>query len=128
MRSLLLALPAVLTLAACARTPEGLQVLDAPAFKAAMEKGNTLVLDVRTPEEHASARIKAPQTLIPVQALEARLKELEAHKDKSILIYCRSGNRSTTAGAILLKAGFKDVRHLAGGIGAWKAKGYAIEP
>lgn len=128
MRALLLTLPAIFTLAACAPSPEGLQRLDAPAFKAALEKENVLLLDVRTPEEHASARIKAPQTLIPIQALEARLQELDAHKDKSILLYCRSGNRTRQAAAILLKAGFKQVSHLEGGIGAWKAKGYAIEP
>ncbi len=128
MRWLHFTLPAVLTLSACALTPDGLQRLDAPTFKAALEKGDPLLLDVRTAEEHAAARIKAPQTLIPVQALEARLGELKGDQARPILLYCRSGNRTRQAAAILLKAGFKDVRHLEGGIGAWKAKGYAIEP
>lgn len=125
----LFVLAALVTLSACARSPEGLKGLDATAFKTALDsEKQAVLLDVRTAAEHTEARIKAPQTHIPVQELEARLGELKGPKDQPILVYCRSGNRSAKAGAILLKAGFRDVRHLEGGIGAWKAKGYAVEP
>jgi len=124
----LFVLAALVTLSACARMPEGLKGLDAPTFKAALETEKAVLLDVRTVAEHAEARIKAPQVHLPVQELEARLAELKAPKDQPILVYCRSGNRSAKAGAILLKAGYRDVRHLEGGIGAWKAKGFPVEP
>lgn len=113
---------------ACARAPEGLKSLDAASFQAALAQSGGVVLDVRTPAEHQAARIPTPQVLIPVQDLERRLAELRDAQHKPILIYCRSGNRSTTAGAILLKAGFTDVRHLEGGIGSWKAEGHAVAP
>lgn len=119
-------LPALLCLVACAQAPVGLKRLEAPAFREAVEAGQGLLVDVRTPEEHREVRIKGIQRHVPLQELEGRLAELP--RDRPLLIYCRSGNRSAKAAAILLKAGFQDVRHLEGGIGAWKAKGYAIEP
>jgi Rhodanese-related sulfurtransferase len=83
------------------------------------------VLDVRTPQEFGQGYIKGAR-LIPVAEISGRINELASLKDRQILVYCHSGNRSTTAGRILLKNGFKKVANLSGGIAAWKNAGYKI--
>jgi len=74
-------------------------------------------LDVRTEPEHKNKAI--PNTLcIPVQELNDRLKELEDYRDKKIVVYCRSGNRSGTATKILNENGF-DAVSLISGMNEW---------
>ena len=60
--------------------------------------------------------------LIPVGELEKRIGELAAHKDREIIIHCRSGARSQKAALILKNAGFAQPENLAGGILAWADK------
>ena len=43
-------------------------------------------------------------------------------RDASIFLYCRSGNRSGKALDLMKGMGFKDVRHLSGGITSWQAE------
>lgn len=77
-----------------------------------------IILDVRTPPEFQSGHINQAQ-LIPVQELQARIHELENHKNETILVYCRSGNRSTVASKLLIDSGFKRVYNLRDGINGW---------
>jgi rhodanese-related sulfurtransferase len=65
--------------------------------------------------------------LIPLQDLQARAGELEQYQNQPILIYCATGNRSTTASKILLDKGYKDVMNLRMGIMGWASKGYNIQ-
>jgi thioredoxin len=88
-----------------------------------IEKNKPLVLDVRTPNEFYRGHL-ANATLIPLQQLKNRLKEIEGYKEKEILIYCRSGNRSTVASQILIQNGFKKLYNLQNGIVGWQKKGY----
>ena len=77
-------------------------------------------LDVRTVEEH---RIKSiPDTdCIPVKEIKKRIVELDKYRDKKIIVYCRSGNRSETATRILNENGFKAYNML-GGMNEWNGK------
>ena len=61
--------------------------------KRAVSDSTVLLLDVRTPSEFASGHIEN-SILIPVQELEQRIAELEPYRGKTIIAYCRSGNRS----------------------------------
>lgn len=79
-----------------------------------------VLLDVRTPQEHNAERI-GNTPLIPVDELEQRIHELDAVKDRTIIVYCRSGNRSGSATSILRKHGFNAV-NMQGGIIRWKAE------
>ena len=85
------------------------------------KKADVVLLDVRTPEEfdgplgHIDNAI-----LIPVQELEQRIGELEAYKDKEIIVYCRSGNRSRFGTKVLLNHGFK-AKNMTGGMKGWRA-------
>ena len=83
-------------------------------------KEDFFLLDVREPYEVPIASLGAP--LIPVGELEKRVGELAAHKDKEIIIHCRSGARSQKAALILKNAGFTHPENLAGGILAWADK------
>lgn len=77
-----------------------------------------LLLDVRTPQEHAAQAIEGSY-LLPVQELGFRADELP--RDKEIVAYCRVGNRSAYAAAYLTRLGY-DVKNLEGGILSWGRK------
>ncbi len=84
-------------------------------FERLKNDSTILLLDVRTVQEWQSSTGRLQGAiLIPVQELEARLAELEPYKDKTIIAYCRSGNRSGTAARILNQHGFKAYNMLGG--------------
>ena len=78
-----------------------------------------VLLDVRTLHEWSgtSGHLKGA-LLIPLQELEERMKELEHFKEKTIVAYCRSGNRSGTATRVLTANGFKAL-NMVGGMLKW---------
>jgi len=78
-----------------------------------------LVLDVRTPGEYSRGHLK-DSVLIPVQQLQARWQEIAGYKNKDVLIYCATGNRSTVAAKILIDNGFKRIFNLRQGISGWE--------
>lgn len=95
---------------------------DAPLEFEANMTGDYLLLDVRTQEEFSQGYIEGAM-LIPVDELSSRLDEIEAYKDKPVLVYCRSGNRSVTASNILIENGFTNVHNLLTGYNGWVARG-----
>jgi monothiol glutaredoxin len=85
-------------------------------FKALMDSGKvTHVYDVRTPKERATAQI-AGTTLLDDVAM-AQIEALS--KDTPLAFHCHHGGRSRGAADHFLKAGFKTVYNMAGGIDAW---------
>lgn len=86
-----------------------------------------VVLDVRTEGEFRSStgHLKGA-ILIPVQELSDRMNELEPLKDKSLLVYCRTDNRSRRATSMLREAGY-DARFIIGGITRWNREGLPVE-
>jgi rhodanese-related sulfurtransferase len=84
-----------------------------------MNKEDVVVLDVREAAETIGGKItRAIQ--IPVGAVAKRIGELEKHKDKTLLVYCKSGARSGGACKELGKHGFDKVYSLNGGLMAWQ--------
>ena len=65
-------------------------------------------------------------TLIPLRHLTARATELEPHRDRELVVVCRSGVRSSTAAAILTSLGFERVYNLRDGILAWHEAGLPV--
>jgi phage shock protein E len=76
-----------------------------------------LLLDVRTKSEYQEAHIPN-STLIPLDVLERDSLSKIPDKNTEIFVYCRSGNRSSSAVQILLKQGYTRVYNL-GGIVGW---------
>lgn len=81
------------------------------------------LIDVRSKEEFKSGHIPGAMN-IDVQALMQRLDDVP--KNKPVVLYCRSGNRSGQAARLLQQAGYTDIYDL-GGIGDWQAAGYAVK-
>ena len=74
------------------------------------------LIDVREPHELEISRLP-DATNIPLGQLASRLSELDSAED--MVLFCKSGNRSTRALELLTSAGFKKVKNLKGGINAW---------
>ena len=89
-----------------------------------LKNESPLLLDVRTRAEYDRGHI-AGSVLIPVQELQRRVSELDAYKNKDILLYCATGNRSTVASKILIDRGFTRIMNMRRGIVAW-SKSYPI--
>jgi len=90
------------------------------------EKDGIVLIDVRTPEEVLSDGKIPDSILIPLDQLGSKIDMLKPFKNKKILVYCRSGNRSVSASRFLSSLGFK-VYNIRGGINEWKEQGFPIE-
>ena len=89
-------------------------------LKARMDKGEQVnLLDVREDYERADFNIGGKH--VPMGKIQAmQFDDIEDWKDKEIIIYCRSGNRSGIAGLFMEQAGFKNPVNLTGGMLAWQ--------
>jgi len=81
-----------------------------------------VILDVRTPEEFAEEHI-ANALNIDFNSENFRDELDKLDKDKTYLIYCRSGNRSGKALEIMKELDFREVYNMSGGIIEWKTEG-----
>ena len=99
-----------------------MKTITVEAVKARIDAGEKLLLlDVREPHEHADFNIGG--TLLPLGQVQAlQVDDIEDWKDKEVIVYCRSGNRSGQACNILEQAGFTNVSNLVGGMLDWQAK------
>ncbi len=85
-----------------------------------------VVLDVRTPREYAAGHLPGAQMLNFFDPdFQQKLGQLD--RDKTYLVYCRSGNRSGKVVPMMEKMGFKKVYHLFQGYMGWSAKGMPVE-
>jgi len=88
-----------------ASTPHALSIQE----KAWAEvRAGALLVDVRTPEEFSQGHLEGA-LLIPHDEIAGRASELGSDKDRSIVLYCRSGNRSAQAKQALEKLGYTHV-------------------
>ncbi|WP_113911991.1 rhodanese-like domain-containing protein [Roseovarius dicentrarchi] len=80
-----------------------------------------VLIDVRTPQEHALERISGA-LLMALQ--EFRPDCLPGQGAKRIVLHCGSGVRSGKAAAMCLEAGIDRIAHMEGGMAAWKEGGH----
>ncbi|MBX3012679.1 MAG: rhodanese-like domain-containing protein [Caldilineaceae bacterium] len=133
----LLLLLTILPLAACG-TPTTPAPSDGPLDLAALppiidvqtanqirEQADVWLLDVREPGEYAESHIPGV-TLIPLGEIAQRWQEIPP--DKTVIVTCRSGNRSSQAVAFLREQGLTKIHDLQGGLLAWKKAGLPLEP
>jgi molybdopterin/thiamine biosynthesis adenylyltransferase/rhodanese-related sulfurtransferase len=91
--------------------------ITAPELAARLQRGDRVrLIDVREPHELAISAIPGAE-LFPLGQLASRLPELDSAQD--MVLFCKSGTRSTRALELLVSAGFKKVKNLKGGINAW---------
>lgn len=80
-------------------------------------KEEFILLDVRNLEEHKQRHIPNSK-LIPVDKIEATVGDILEDQEAEIIVYCRSGMRSSAAARTLVKLGYTNVYNL-GGINSW---------
>jgi rhodanese-related sulfurtransferase len=83
-----------------------------------------VLLDVRSPEEYQGQDRGRYGHLrnainIPIGELERRIGELNAYKDREIVVYCSHSQRSPRASQLLAAKGFKRVKNMSGGLSTW---------
>ena len=92
--------------------------LPSGSFHDLMLQPNTVILDVRSAGEFAGGKIRGARNLdIMSASFVSQVKNLP--KDKTYLVYCRSGNRSGQACEIMADLGFEKLKNLSGGIMRW---------
>lgn len=92
--------------------------------KEMMDTQEVIVLDVREQDEYDSGHIPGA-VLLPVGTIEEdTAAQVIPEKDSTVLVYCRSGNRSKTASAALAELGYTSIYEF-GGINTWP---YGTEP
>ncbi len=99
---------------------ENANTITAEELKQRLDKGETInLVDVREPEEHKEFNIGGQ--LVPLGQIKSfDVDELEPLKEKEVVVYCRSGNRSGQAAQFLKTMGFGNVRNLVGGMKNWQ--------
>lgn len=114
----------VLLLAGCteesgaASEPGYIQISAQQAKDLMDQQPDAVVLDVREQSEYDAGHIPGA-VLLPVGSIdEAAAAEAIPNKDTTVLVYCRSGNRSKTASEALVQLGYTHVYEF-GGIQDW---------
>jgi len=98
--------------------------VDAQTVAAIKERDDVLVLDVREQWEYDEGHIPGV-THIPMDEVQNRLNEIPT--DKTVILTCRSGNRSGQITDLLRQNGYDDVHNMAGGILSWQSSGLPVE-
>ena len=90
-------------------------------YEKKMASGKYLLVDVRTAEEFAEGHIEGA---LNIDYFSATFSDgiSKVGFEIPVLLYCRSGNRSSKAMKIMYDLGFKEVYNLIGGIKGWKTK------
>lgn len=104
--------------AADAAGESGYKQISQEEAKEMMDNQEVLILDVREQEEYDGGHIP-DAVLLPVGTItEESAAEIIPEKDTTVLVYCRSGNRSKTAAKALAELGYSNIYEF-GGISTW---------
>lgn len=85
---------------------------------------DVVLIDVREQWEYDEAHIPGI-TLIPMSEIENRLSDIP--QDKTVIMTCRSGNRSGQITDLLRQNGYNNIHTMTGGILAWQQAGFEVE-
>jgi len=96
-----------------------------PAAALAQQIGGALLIDVREDAERVAG---TPTSALGLSRsfLELRIEQIEANRDRPMLMLCGSGQRSLLAAEALQRLGYRQVSSVAGGFSRWKAEGLPI--
>lgn len=89
------------------------------------QKGFVLI-DVRSPEEHAGGFIPGTDFNIDFREIKTRHREIGVHMDEHVVVYCQSGHRSNIAAETLADLGYTHVYNVNGSMNAWVEAGFPV--
>ena len=104
-----------------ATLPDTIDVATAAAIQ---DRDDVVLIDVREQHEYDAGHIPGI-TLIPMSEFQTRIDEIPT--DKTVVLTCRSGNRSGQVFGFLKQSGFDNVHNMDGGIVAWEKAGLEVE-
>lgn len=81
------------------------------------------ILDVRKVTDWEKGYIEGAHHIY-LGHLKEQLEEIP--RDKDVVVYCDSGNKSTIAASIIKQNGYEDVATVLGSMKAWKTAGYPV--
>jgi rhodanese-related sulfurtransferase len=125
MKKLLALMAGLLLLAGCSSSAAGVTNMNVSDFSKKITESGVVTLDVRTPGEFMTGHIEGAQNIdFESGSFKSDIESLD--KNGTYAVYCRSGNRSGQAVAIMHEAGFHNVYNLEGGVIDWTAQGMAL--
>lgn len=98
-------------------TPKNFDNISFGEFNDQMTLPWHVIIDVRSQGEFRSGKILGARNLDLNASFKDQVKNLP--KDKTYLLYCRSGARSSNAAGIMADLGFEKIKNLKGGIMSW---------
>ncbi len=106
------------TIISCTATNKSIKRIAIDKMSTMSVDENTIIIDVRTPGEVAEGYVKGTDKFIDYNGANFEEQIMQLDKDKTYVVYCRSGNRSTKALNTMAENGFKKLYELEGGITA----------
>ncbi len=100
--------------------------VDASMATQLINREDALVVDVRDPGEYGAGHILGAKNW-PLDHIDERGGDAAKRKDKPLIVYCDTGDRTPKAAAALRKLGFTRVVNLSGGLLAWQQAGLPVE-
>ena len=97
----------------------GYRELTPAALTQLINRDNPLLVDLSVPGDFEKAHIPGARN-VQMSQFDPENKDLAPVKDRPVAVYCRAGTTSAQAAAKLVKAGFKQVFWLGGGLTAWR--------
>lgn len=111
------------------------QIRETGPHEYAAHPGGCALIDVREPAEfdtgHIAGAVNIPRGVLEFQvdahpAVANVSDPALSHKERPVVVYCRTGGRAALAALSLQRMGFSDVRSIAGGITDWAAAGLPV--
>ena len=103
-----------------ARLFRGYREVTPAALTLLINRENALVVDLSSTQDFDKGHIPSARS-VQMSQFDPENKELAKAKELPIAVYCKTGTTSAQAAARLVKAGFKQVYWLGGGLAAWRA-------
>jgi rhodanese-related sulfurtransferase len=105
-----------------AEAKKNIQEISAQDTAAALKRGDTLLIDVRDPDEWQESHIPGAKNFSR-GTVELEIEEAAPDFSTLIITHCGGGGRSALAAESLQRMGYKNVKSMAGGFKAWRAAG-----
>ncbi|HEY6088005.1 MAG TPA: rhodanese-like domain-containing protein [Burkholderiaceae bacterium] len=92
-----------------------------------LNREKAVLIDISEPAEYAAGHAGGARNVPFGQLAGANNKALPSNKTLPLVLVCPTGSRSSRAVALLKKAGYENVRALAGGLAAWRQANLPVE-